>query len=146
MWIIDRFRPQLLSRHKLHVYDQGFNLLEQLLMTAKIYHNPRCSKSRATMALLEGQTTDFKTVEYLTTPPSAAELREILDLLEMEPRQLMRRKEPEYRELNLDNPELDRDALIAAMVDHPRLMERPIVINNGKVRIGRPPESVLEIL
>jgi arsenate reductase len=111
-----------------------------------IYHNPRCSKSRATLELLKTEGKDPQLVEYLKEPPTAETLNAILDMLGMEPRELMRKKEKEYTEAGLDNPELSRDALIAAMVEHPRLIERPIVIANGKAAIGRPPEKVLEIL
>jgi arsenate reductase len=115
-------------------------------MTVKIYHNPRCSKSRQTLELLHGKDVEPEIVEYLKTPPSAGELAAILDMLGLEPRQLMRRKEAEYRENGLDNPDLSRDELIAAMVAHPKLIERPIVIKDGKAAIGRPPELVLDIL
>lgn len=112
----------------------------------KIYHNPRCSKSRQTLQLLEERHIDTEVVEYLKTPPSSEELSEILDLLGLQPRQLMRTKEAEYKELGLDNESLSREQLIAAMVKTPKLIERPIVINNGKAAIGRPPETVLDIL
>jgi len=115
-------------------------------MTTKIYHNPRCSKSRQTLQLLQDKGDQPEIVEYLKTPPSAAELAEILDLLGLEPRQLMRTKEAEYQENGLDDPALSREQLIAAMVAHPKLIERPIVIHNGKAALGRPPESVLDIL
>jgi len=115
-------------------------------MTTKIYHNPRCSKSRQTLQLLQEQGDQPEIVEYLKTPPSAAELAGILDLLGLEPRQLMRTKEAEYQENGLDDPALSREQLIAAMVAHPKLIERPIVIHNGKAALGRPPESVLDIL
>jgi arsenate reductase len=108
-----------------------------------IYHNPKCTKSRQTLALLEAR---GKVVEYLKTPPSKAELERILKLLKLDPRALMRRKEPEYKQAKLDNPKLTRAALIEAMVDHPKLIERPIVLANGKAAIGRPPENVLKIL
>ena len=85
-------------------------------------------------------------MEYLKTPPSKAELERILKLLKLDPRALMRRKEPEYKQAKLDNPKLTRAALIEAMVDHPKLIERPIVLANGKAAIGRPPENVLKIL
>lgn len=111
-----------------------------------IYHNPRCSKSRQTLELVQQQGVEPEIIEYLKEPPSVEELEKILDMLGMEPRDLMRRKEKEYKELGLDDPTLGRDALIQAMVDHPKLIERPIVINKGKAAIGRPPESVLEIL
>ena len=111
-----------------------------------MYHNPRCSKSRATLELLRTSGRDPQLVEYLKEPPKAETLGDILDLLSMEPRDLMRKKEKEYKEAGLDNPDLGRDELIAAMIEHPRLIERPIVIANGKAAIGRPPEKVLEIL
>jgi arsenate reductase len=115
-------------------------------MTVKIYHNPRCSKSRQTLELLRDKAGEPEIVEYLKTPPSAEELGDILDMLGLEPRQLMRRKEPEYKEQGLDNPGLSHDELIAAMVAHPKLIERPIVIKDGKAAIGRPPELILDIL
>ena len=115
-------------------------------MSVTIYHNPRCSKSRQTLELLRDRGHEPRIIEYLDAPPDAAELNEILDLLGLEPRQLMRPKEAVYGELGLDSPVLDRDALIAAMADNPILIERPIVLANGKAALGRPPEAVLEIL
>lgn len=114
--------------------------------TLTMYHNPRCSKSRTTLELLKTGGKEPQLVEYLKEPPTAETLNAILDMLGMEPRELMRKKEKEYTEAGLDNPDLSRDELIAAMVEHPRLIERPIVIANGKAAIGRPPEKVLEIL
>jgi arsenate reductase len=114
--------------------------------TITIYHNPRCSKSRATLELLKSGGKEPQLVEYLKEPPTAETLAGILDMLGMEPRDLMRKKEKEYREAGLDNPDLGREELIAAMVEHPRLIERPIVVANGRAAIGRPPEKVLEIL
>jgi len=111
-----------------------------------IYHNPKCTKSRQTLALLEARGLKPKVVEYLKTPPTKTELERILKLLEIDPRVLMRHKEPEYRHARLDNPKLTRAALIEAMVIHPKLIERPIVLANGKAAIGRPPENVLKIL
>lgn len=113
-------------------------------MTVTIYHNPRCSKSRTTLALIQDQGIEPTVVEYLQTPPSAAELRDLLGKLGLTPRQLMRKKEA--AEAGLDDPALDDDALIAGMVEHPRVIERPIVVNGDKARLGRPPEQVLEIL
>lgn len=113
---------------------------------AILYHNPRCSKSRQTLELLRAQGLEPEIVEYLKTPPTAAELEQILSLLGKEPRELMRTGEAEYKELGLDDPALERDALIQAMVDHPRLIERPILLTNRKAAVGRPPERVLEIL
>ncbi len=116
-------------------------------MEVIIYHNPRCSKSRATLALLRERGVEPKIIEYLKTPPTKEELEEILAKLGMtEPRQLMRTKEKIYKELGLDDPELGREQLIQAMVEHPILIERPIVIAGDKAAIGRPPEKVLEIL
>lgn len=111
-----------------------------------IYHNPRCSKSRATLELLTARGIQPRVIEYLNTPPDKAELTRILDLLGLEPRALMRRQEPEYAEANLDDPGLTRETLIIAMVQRPRLIERPIVVVDGKAAIGRPPENVLAIL
>ncbi len=110
-----------------------------------ILHNPRCSKSRATLQLLRERGVEPIVIEYLEHPPSAEELASILDRLGLEPRQLMRRQEAEYLEQGLDSPELDRAALIAAMVQHPKLIERPIVLSQGKAMLGRPPERVLEL-
>lgn len=115
-------------------------------MTITIYHNPRCSKSRQTLQLLTEHGMEPEVINYLDTPPIHAELERILQLLHLEPRELMRRKEEEYAGLGLDDPALSRSALIDAMVQHPRLIERPIVIRGKQAVIGRPPEKVLEIL
>jgi len=115
-------------------------------MKVTIYHNPRCSKSRQTLALLQEQQVTPDVVEYLDTPPDTATLTRILDMLGLEPRQLMRTHEKEYKEAGLDNNDLSREQLIAAMVKYPILIERPIVVRNNKAAIGRPPEKVLEIL
>lgn len=115
-------------------------------MSIKIYHNPRCSKSRQTLQLLTEQSIEPEIVEYLNTPPSAAELAEVLNMLGLKPRELMRTKEAEYKESGADNPELSDAQLIALMVANPKLIERPIVIKDGKAAIGRPPEQVLDIL
>ena len=115
-------------------------------MSVKIYHNPRCSKSRQTLQLIQAQGIEPEIIEYLKTPPSAQELDDILQKLDMEPRQLMRKSETEYKSNGLDDTTLDRQALIQAMVNNPILIERPIVIAKGKAAIGRPPEAVLSIL
>ncbi len=115
-------------------------------MTTKIYHNPRCSKSRQTLQLLQEHQITPEIVEYLKTPPSTAELEQLLDLLGLEPRQLMRKTESEYKELGLKDKSLSREQLIHAMVEHPRLIERPIVVKDGKAALGRPPQQVLDIL
>jgi len=112
----------------------------------KIYHNPRCSKSRQTLELLGKSGVLPEIVEYLKTPPNKGELTKILDLLGLEPRELMRKSEAEYKAAGMDDESLSRDELIALMVDHPKVIERPIVIANGKAAIGRPPELVLEII
>ena len=112
-----------------------------------IYHNPRCSKSRETLSLLQSRGIDPQVVLYLDTPPDADTLRELLQLLGMEsPRELMRQKEDLYKSLELADPQLSEEALIQAIVDNPKLMERPIVVSHGQARIGRPPEQVLEIV
>jgi arsenate reductase len=112
----------------------------------RIYHNARCSKSRATLALLEQHVGTCEVINYLDTPPSAAELGVLLNQLGMTARELLRTSEAEYQLLGLDDPALDDATLIAAMVAHPKLIERPIVVANGKAVIGRPPEAVLAIL
>lgn len=114
--------------------------------TVTIYHNPRCSKSRQTLEILEGEGITPTIVKYLDTPPDTATLNQLLELLGLEPRELMRQGEAEYTELNLADPSLSREQLIAAMVQHPRLIERPVVVANGKAVIGRPPQKVLDIL
>ena len=111
-----------------------------------IWHNPRCSKSRQTLELLRARNLDLEVVEYLRDPPAVEELDRILKLLDIEPRDLMRTNERAYEELKLDNPELRQPALIAAMHQHPILIQRPIVLAGGRAAIGRPPEQVLEIL
>ncbi|HLF98057.1 MAG TPA: arsenate reductase (glutaredoxin) [Methylococcaceae bacterium] len=115
-------------------------------MTVTIYHNPRCSKSRQTLQLLQERGVEARVIEYLKTPPSAAELDSILKLLALEPRRLMRRQEAPYKELGLDDPALSREQLIAAMVENPVLIERPVVLADGRAALGRPPENVLAIL
>ncbi|TDJ24407.1 MAG: arsenate reductase (glutaredoxin) [Gammaproteobacteria bacterium] len=111
-----------------------------------IYHNPRCSKSRQTLSLLEEQGVTPNVIEYLKTPPSVEKLGEILTLLELSPRELMRKKEAPYAELNLADASMSKAELINAMVNNPVLIERPIVLANGKAAIGRPPENVLALL
>lgn len=115
-------------------------------MTVTIYHNPRCSKSRETLQILEQQGQKISIINYQETPPDAADLEKILDMLGLQPRDLMRKKEAEYKALGLDNPSLGHAELVKAMVEHPKLIERPIVINGKKAVIGRPPQKVLDIL
>lgn len=110
-----------------------------------IYHNPRCSKSRQTLELLKEKSIEPEVVEYLKTPPNAAELKDILSKLGLSADELMRKKEAIYKELGLAGVS-DENELITAMVNNPKLIERPIVIKGNKAAIGRPPESVLDIL
>ena len=112
----------------------------------RIYHNPRCSKSRTTLTLLREHGHEPEIIEYLETPPDAETLAELIAGLGISARDLLRTKEPEYRELGLADTHLSEAELIAAMVQHPRLIERPIVVHQGQVRLGRPPEKILEIL
>jgi len=115
-------------------------------MSVTIYHNPRCSKSRQTLALLEEKGITAEVVTYLDTLLSVELLESVLSALGMEPRALMRKGEDTYKDLDLANEDLSRAALITAMIENPILIERPIVVNGSKAAIGRPPESVLEIL
>lgn len=121
-------------------------------MKTTIYHNPRCSKSRQTLQLLRDKGVEPEIIEYLKTPPTVEQLAQILNDLEMQPRDLMRKKEAEYKEHNLADESLSDDELIAAMVAHPKLIERPIVIaenviaGKDKTVLGRPPENVLDLV
>ena len=115
-------------------------------MTIRIFHNPRCSKSRATLALLQERGIEPEITLYLESPPDAGELRSILQKLGLTARELMRKGEAEYREQGLADESLTEDELITAMVASPRLIERPIVLANGQAAIGRPLESVIDIL
>ena len=112
----------------------------------KIFFNPGCTKCRLSLELLNNKGVETDVVEYLNTPPNATELTEVLKLLGIEPRELMRQHEAPYKENNLDNPNLSHEQLIQAMIDNPILIERPIVINGNKATIGRPPEKILDIL
>lgn len=111
-----------------------------------LYHNPRCSKSRGALDLLRERGIEPRVIPYLDTPPSADELARLLMLLGLSPRELMRKGESEYAELGLDDGSLTDDQLIAAMVAHPRLIERPIFVHGGRAVLGRPPERVLDLL
>lgn len=113
-------------------------------MSVTIYHNPRCAKSRETLALLEKRGVKPRIVEYLKTPPDKAELKRLLKLLGMTPRELMRKREA--AEAGLDNPGLSDEQLIAGMAAHPIVIERPIVVKGDRAALGRPPEAVLKIL
>lgn len=111
-----------------------------------LYHNPRCSKSRGALELLEARGLQPTVVRYLETPPTAAELTALLAKLKLSARELLRTGEYEYKALNLADASLTEAQLIAAMVEHPKLIERPILIAGDKAVIGRPPERVLELL
>ena len=115
-------------------------------MSVTIYHNPKCSKSRQTLELLEKQGITLDIIEYLKSPPTAEQLQVILAQLGLVPRDLIRKKEDIYAECELDNPSLTDVELVNFMIKHPILIERPIILANGKAVIGRPPEQVLEIL
>ena len=115
-------------------------------MQVTLYHNPKCAKSRAALALLVARGIQPKIVDYLLYPPSKAELERILKLLGIRPRELLRKNEPEYKQAGLSDPNLSDAALVRALRSYPRLMQRPIVIANNKAAIGRPPENILAIL
>ena len=112
----------------------------------RLYHNPHCSKSRGALELLQARGFAPEVVRYLEQPPSAIELRELLRMLGMGARELLRTGEDEYKQLRLDDTSLHEDALVEAMVRHPRLIERPILVHDGKAVVGRPVERILEIL
>ena len=111
-----------------------------------IYHNPRCSKSRQTLKLLQDNGVEPEIVEYLNTPPSVKHLEKILKMLGIEPDELMRKNEAVYKELGIKDGGFSRKRLIELMVENPKLIERPIVVKGSRAAVGRPPESVLEIL
>ncbi len=115
-------------------------------MTVTIWHNPRCSKSRQTLALLTERGIEPAVVEYLKTPPSVDEIADALKQLGIGARDLMRHKEAPFRDLGLGDPSVPETTLVEAMASHPILIERPVVFSGGKAAIGRPPEAVLEIL
>ena len=116
------------------------------MLSIKIYHNPRCSKSRQTLKILEEKGIQPDIIDYLKNKPNKEELETVLTLLGMSPRDLMRKGETIYKELNLKDNTLSDEQLLNAMLENPILIERPIVLANGKAAIGRPPESVLDIL
>jgi arsenate reductase len=115
-------------------------------MPVTIYHNPQCSKSRQTLKLLEERGVEPKIIEYLKEPPTEPELKHVLKLLGLKPRELLRKKEVEYKKAKLDKPDLSDAEIVRAMVKYPRLIERPIVVSGTKAALGRPPENVLKIL
>ena len=108
-------------------------------LSVDIYHNPRCSKSRETLELLISKGIEPSIIEYLKEPPDEIELRQLLDLLGIPARDLLRTGEDAYKEMGLQDPEVSEDDIIAAILKHPILMERPIVVTNGRAKLGRPP-------
>ena len=115
-------------------------------MSVTIFHNPRCSKSRQTLSLIQEKNIDINIIEYLKTPPDISQLKQILKKLGYEPRQLMRKSEQIYKDLDLGNENKTTEDLVIAMAQNPILIERPIVLSGEKAAVGRPPESVLNIL
>lgn len=148
--VLNALKPYVALKHQVSFAPLN-NLLPRLrenLMSDGIiiYINPACTKCRLSLELLEENKVNATVIEYLNTPPDKARLSEILDLLHLEPRELMRKFEAPYKDNNLDDENLSRDQLIQAMIDNPILIERPIVINGDKATIGRPPEKILDIL
>lgn len=115
-------------------------------MSVTIYHNPRCAKSRATLEILTSRGIQPAIIEYLKHPPSEATLRELVKLLGVTPRELVRSQEPEFTQAGLDDPSCSDAEIIRALARFPRLIERPIVVNGRKAALGRPPENVTRIL
>ena len=115
-------------------------------MTVTVYHNPPCSKSRAAMEYLEENGIEAEVVKYMDSPPDANDIKELLSMLGMSPRELMRKHEKVFKDAGLDDPTFTDDELIEAMAQCPSLIERPIVVNNGKAVLARPPETVQDIL
>lgn len=115
-------------------------------MSVTIYHNPRCSKSRAALDLLQEKGVDANVVEYLKTPPTAEELRVVFKKLGLAPRDVMRKGEAVYKELDLGDANRSDDELIDAIVANPILLERPIVVKGDRAEIGRPTENILELI
>lgn len=113
---------------------------------AIIYHNPRCSKSRATLALLESRHMDTQIIKYLDTPPSPQTLRKITEMLGVSPRDILRIGEQEYKDFGMDNPDLTDEQLLQLMSANPKVIERPIVIYKNQAVVGRPPENVLDLI
>jgi len=115
-------------------------------MITTIYHNPKCSKCRTTLSILEEKGVDFEIIKYLQTPPSFNELKTLMTELNLDARSLMRTFEAPYKDNNLDDESLSEEMLIKAMIEHPILIERPIVRTDKGVAIGRPPENILAII
>ena len=112
----------------------------------KIYHNPRCSKSRQALAILQDSKVEFEVIEYLINPPTEQELSEIIAKLGIAARDLIRQKEEEFKQLGVKQDVLSHDSAITLMVNEPKIMERPIVVTDEKAVIGRPPENVFDLL
>ena len=123
--------------------EAGTSRKKRYVMSVKLYHNPKCSKSRQTLALIQEKGVEPDIVEYLVNPPSTAELKDVLDMLGLEPCDIVRRKEAREEGIADD---LDGVALIEAICKHPRVLQRPIFVKGDKAAIGRPPENVLDIL
>lgn len=119
--------------------------LRRMSTKVRLYHNPRCSKSRQALALLEGRGCDVEVVEYLKTPPTAAELGALVRMLGIAPEALVRKKEAEFQE-HLAGRELSDAEWLEALATYPKLIERPIAVVGEAARIGRPPEDVLELI
>ncbi len=115
-------------------------------MSIRIYHNPRCSKSRQTLALIRERGIEPEVIEYLKTPPSVEELRDLMGKLGIEAIDLVRRKEPDFAVSGLDQGEPDEARVLEAIHSYPKLMERPVVVHGARAVLGRPPENVLDIL
>jgi arsenate reductase len=128
------------------LFGSDLQIMSDTSNTVTIYHNPRCSKSRQALSLLRERGIEPEILLYMSDPPSAEELRRLIDTLGIEPRKLLRSKEKEYRSLGLDRPDTDPQRLIEAMAAHPRLIQRPIAIKAERAVIGRPPERVLDVL
>lgn len=112
----------------------------------KIFHNPRCSKSRQALDLIEARNKPVEIIKYLETPPNIKLLSEIITLLDISPRDLLRKGEQAYKDLNLKDANITDDVILEAMVSHPKLIERPIVFNEERAILGRPPENILPLL
>lgn len=120
-------------------------LINSKVKNMKIYHNPRCSKSRQGLAILKDAKVDFEIIEYLKTPPTEKEIKGILTKLQIEPIDLVRKNEAIWKE-NYKGKELSNDQIIKAMAENPKLIERPIVIHNNKAVLGRPPENISSLI
>ena len=111
-----------------------------------IYHNPRCSKSRQTLELIKANGIEPEIILYLQNPPSSSRLTELVDFMQIKPRDLLRKGEDEYKTYNLQDMSLDDSEIIKVMSENPKLIERPIVVSNNQAIIGRPPENVLKLI